>query len=89
MIVTTDAGDNKRGLIGYQNENRRELYNVRYDAYEQENLIAAQDEDMIAMEKDLESFVHMVSVFQREGEGSRIVIDGTLKEKLNSLGYLE
>jgi arylsulfatase A-like enzyme len=89
MIVTTDAGDNKRGLIGYQNKNRRELYNVRYDAHEQENLIAAQEEDMIAMEKDLESFVHMASVFQQEGEKPTIVIDGDLQDRLNSLGYLE
>jgi arylsulfatase A-like enzyme len=89
MIITTDRKERKWNLIGAQYENSCELYNMRDDAYERDNLINTHDGDRTSMEKDLASFTHMASAFQWKGEGADIVIDEGLKEKLSSLGYLE
>jgi arylsulfatase A-like enzyme len=89
MIVTSDRNERKWDLIGYTNGSKSELYNVRNDAHEQENLIATHDEDRLSLEKDLESFTHMAAAFQQGGKESNIVISGVLKERLNALGYLE
>ena len=54
MIITTDRKERKWNLIGHKNENRRELYNIRNDAFERNNLINAHDDDRLSMERDLE-----------------------------------
>jgi arylsulfatase A-like enzyme len=89
MIITTDRKERKWNLIGHKNDNRRELYDVRNDVYEQNNLINAHDDDRLFMERDLELFVRMQPAFQRETEEVEVVIDSVLRERLGSLGYLE
>ncbi len=89
MIITTASKRKKWNLIGYRNDNSCELYNTSNDMHERDTLICGCDEEGQSMEKDLALFAGMTTNFQQKNNLSEVALGGTLKERLESLGYLE
>jgi arylsulfatase A-like enzyme len=84
LIINSGDGKKKNRLIGFRNKSKMELYDIKKDPLEKENLANMEHKEVSRLKKVLEEFINAQSVFKSK----KVILDKKTKEELKSLGYL-